>query len=189
MVDAGLKKNKNFLDSAAKPAPYCRMTTLRQEDLTTYVVTKAPEMVKVGLPEIRLTYRPGTCEKMEITSPEMAVNALRKIWSEDLNIRESCYILFLDIKNVTLGYTIHSVGGINRTDVDIRLIFTVAVGCGASSIVFAHNHPSGDVTPSPSDRTIVRNINSACNIMNITLQDSIILGEDAFFSFRSVGIL
>ena len=83
----------------------------------------------------------------------------------------------------------YQIGGISECSTDIRLIFAAAVGCGATSMIFAHNHPSGDTTPSVADRNFTRQLRNSCEIMRIQLADAMIITEEGFFSFRESGVL
>lgn len=161
------------------------MTMIRQEQQAVY----GAALIDDGLPEIQLAYKKGSFPRQAVDSPNAANKVLRQIWKESLNIRESTYILFLNIKNETLGFIEHSTGGISECSTDIRLIFAAAVGCGATSMIFAHNHPSGDTTPSVADRNFTRQLRNSCEIMRIQLVDAMIITEEGFFSFRESGVL
>jgi DNA repair protein RadC len=59
----------------------------------------------------------------------------------------------------------------------------------ATSIIVAHNHPTGNLKPSDADLKITRNIKNAGEILDIKLTDHLIIGENAFFSFQDEGLL
>lgn len=60
---------------------------------------------------------------------------------------------------------------------------------GAAIVIFAHNHPSHDVTPSTEDKTLTRILNEACNAVGILMQDHLIIGQQSHFSFSEKGYL
>ncbi len=68
-----------------------------------------------------------------------------------------------------------------------RDIFIKALLCGATGIILAHNHPSGDVVPSKEDMTLYDKVKEAGKIMDISILDNIIVG-DGYFSFAEAGI-
>lgn len=148
-----------------------------------------PPLLMMACPKFNWFIRKGVFRGKLWIPPNAANKVLRQIWKESLNIRESAYILFLNIKNETLGFIEHSTGGISECSTDIRLIFAAAVGCGATSMIFAHNHPSGDTTPSVADRNFTRQLRNSCEIMRIQLADAMIITEEGFFSFRESGVL
>ncbi len=78
-------------------------------------------------------------------------------------------------------------GSVNSASVDIRKIIEVAIKKGASSIAIAHNHPSGDPTPSFEDIRFTRKISDSCRPINLNFIDHIIVGKKVCFSFRRDG--
>ena len=82
-----------------------------------------------------------------------------------------------------------SKGGITGTIVDVRVLFKIALEHYATSIIVAHNHPTGNLKPSEADLKITKNIKNAGEILNITLADHLIIGEKTFFSFQDQGLL
>lgn len=75
------------------------------------------------------------------------------------------------------------------TVVDPRQILRVALSYGAHSVVLAHNHPSGDPTPSMQDREITRRVGAACQAVGLRLLDHIVVGNGAWSSMATMGIL
>lgn len=82
-------------------------------------------------------------DRPKISSAQDAVRILREIWSSQIEVREEFVVLLLDRSNRVLGYHLLSKGGMTATVVDTRLIFAVALESLATSIILAHNHPSG----------------------------------------------
>lgn len=93
--------------------------------------------------------------------------------------------IFLDQKNHVIYKTQISKGGISGTLVDVRVIFRIAIEHFATSVVVAHNHPTGNLTPSQPDISITRRIKEAGDLLDIKLLDHLIIGENSFFSFPS----
>ena len=82
-----------------------------------------------------------------------------------------------------------SVGGVSGTSVDVRLVIKSALEHRSSSLILAHNHPSGNLQPSQSDRSITFKIRDAAQLFDIQIADHIIVGHETYFSFADEGIL
>jgi DNA repair protein RadC len=76
-------------------------------------------------------------------------------------------VMFLNHSNQVLGVYTVSKGGISGTIADVRLILGVALKCAASSIILAHNNPSGNFTPSSADEMLTLNVKHAAEYMDI----------------------
>jgi len=141
-------------------------------------------------PKLRIVYSRKQLPKdrQKIVSSRDANSVFRKIWSNQVEIREEMYVLFLNRKNMVLGYHILSMGGITGTVADKRLLFAVALNSLATSIIIAHNHPSGNITPSAEDKELTKEVKKTGELMNITLLDHLIIGGDNnYFSFADEG--
>lgn len=102
---------------------------------------------------------------------------------------EEFWVIFLNQKNQIIYKSQISKGGITGTIVDVRVLFKIALEHFATSIIVAHNHPTGNLKPSEADLKITKNIKSAGEIFNIKLADHLIIGENTFFSFQDQGLL
>ena len=102
---------------------------------------------------------------------------------------EEFWVIFLNQKNQIIYKSQISKGGITGTIVDVRVLFKMALEHYATSIIVAHNHPTGNLKPSDADLKITRNIKNAGEILDIKLTDHLIIGENAFFSFQDEGLL
>jgi DNA repair protein RadC len=103
--------------------------------------------------------------------------------------REYFVALFLDIKNNVTGINTVSVGTLSASIVHPREVFKAAILANAAKIIIAHNHPSGDITPSGDDIDTSRRIAEAGEIIGIPVVDSLILGDKDCFSLCSAGLL
>ena len=110
--------------------------------------------------EIEISYKPviKPSEMLKVTCSKDAERILRSVWGNDINYRESFYALYLNRANKVLGYQLISLGGISGTVVDVRCIYQAALKASASSIILAHNHPSGNNDPSDANFKINKNI-------------------------------
>lgn len=95
---------------------------------------------------------------------------------------EELHGLFLDRRHRPLALRRLTSGSDALTVVEPRQIFRVAIGVGAAAVVLAHNHPSGDPTPSAEDRAITERVARAGQIVGVSLLDHLVIGGRAFVS-------
>jgi len=128
--------------------------------------------------------------KRVASSPSEAVALLRPIFDELDADREHFVILALNSANRATGFKVISTGSTNASLADPRTLFRDAIALGAASLVLAHNHPSGDPTPSREDIALTRKLAEGGKLLDINIHDHIILGADAaFVSLAERGIL
>jgi DNA repair protein RadC len=126
-------------------------------------------------------------EKTIIKRSEDAYRVFRSSL-EDL-YQEEFYALFLNQRNQVIQLKQLSIGGMNSTLVDVRILFRMALELKATSIIVAHNHPSGNLNPSEADKALTKKIVESGKIMDINLLDHLILADDKFYSFADAGLL
>lgn len=102
---------------------------------------------------------------------------------------EQFRLLFLDRKNHLLAEEVQQHGTIDHTPVYPREIVKRALEIGAGALVLAHNHPSGDPTPSKEDVAMTKAIVEACKPLGIVVHDHIIIGREGVVSFKNLGLL
>lgn len=98
--------------------------------------------------------------------------------------REVFMVLFLDNQNRLIRTEKMFFGTINQASVHPREVIKAALKCNAAAIIIAHNHPSGECTPSEADRHLTRRIEMACGLVDIRFVDHIIVGKGDYFSFE-----
>ena len=142
-------------------------------------------------PKIRIVYSKNqkASDRAKIVSSRDVYYWFKRLWSSQMQTREEMYALFLNRNNRILGYHILSSGGITGTVVDSRLLFAVALKSLATNIIIAHNHPSGNLNPSPEDIELTKKIKETGNLMDITLLDHLIITKDSYYSFADEGEL
>ena len=96
--------------------------------------------------------------------------------------------LFLNARNQVICRENVSVGSLNASLVHPREVFVPAVGSSAASVILAHNHPSGDVTPSREDIELTRRMVQAGEIMGIEVLDHLIVGSERFLSMKEANV-
>lgn len=126
-------------------------------------------------------------QRVKITSSHVAYQILQKRLS-DLP-HEEFWVLILNRANQVIKEEYLSKGGISGTVVDVRLVCKSAIENNASSLVIAHNHPSGQLLPSEQDKKITKKLNEALQTFEISLLDHLIIGDQNYYSFADEGLL
>ncbi len=103
--------------------------------------------------------------------------------------REFFITLYLNTKNGILRQKVISIGSLNASIVHPREVFRTACVVSASSIIVAHNHPSGDPAPSNEDIEITKKLVESGKIIGINLLDHVIIGHDRNYSFREMALI
>jgi DNA repair protein RadC len=103
--------------------------------------------------------------------------------------REEFRILFLDKRNALIADEVQGVGTIDHTPVYPREIVRRALELGSSALILAHNHPSGDPTPSAADIRMTKDIAAIAQPFGITVHDHLIVGRHGHSSFRGLKLL
>ncbi len=102
---------------------------------------------------------------------------------------EQFRLLFLDGKNALVADEVQSKGTVNHTAVYVREVVKRALELGATALIMAHNHPTGDPTPSRDDIDMTKAIKLALDKVAIQLHDHIIIGRKGHVSLRSLGYI
>ncbi|MEW6020276.1 MAG: DNA repair protein RadC [Pseudomonadota bacterium] len=121
-----------------------------------------------------------------IRSPRDACRAAAAIRSQD---REHFLVLYLNARNVMIRQETVSVGSLNANIVHPREVFRPAIIHGAASVILAHNHPSGDVSPSREDLNLTERLVEAGRLLGIEVLDHLIVSGGRYLSFRSESYL
>jgi hypothetical protein len=121
-----------------------------------------------------------------VKSPVDVANLL-VTYMKDLD-REHLVVVLLDSKNAVIGINTVSIGSLNTAYVCMREVFKPAIIANAAAIAVAHNHPSGDPTPSAEDIAITAKLVEAGKLLDITVLDHIVVGEDRWVSLKERGL-
>jgi DNA repair protein RadC len=145
----------------------------------------------VNIAEIKISYKYGKyfAKNESISNSKDAYTILEPIFSEEMDYRESFHIILMNNSQKILGVSKIADGGTSSVLVDIKLIFQRALKANATTIIIAHNHPSGKLEPSEQDKRITKKIKDACSLLDMVLLDHIILSHLGYYSFADEGIL
>jgi len=104
--------------------------------------------------------------------------------------REHFVVLLLNSKNRLIGINTVSIGSLTSSLAHPREVFKPAILANAAAIIVAHNHPSGEPTPSQEDIEITKRLHAAAELLGIRLLDHIVLGDNGrWYSFQDDGVL
>jgi DNA repair protein RadC len=125
-------------------------------------------------------------ERPQITSPADAANLLMPEMS--LLEQEHLRVLLLDTKHHVLDSPTVYVGNVNTSVVRVAELFREAVKLNCVAIIVAHNHPSGDPTPSPDDIRVTEQMVQAGKMLDIEVLDHLIIGHQRYVSLKERGL-
>lgn len=129
-------------------------------------------------------------EDKKISSPSKARDILEEVFELSELAEEVFIIMCLDTKNKVTGLFKVSQGSLNSSIVHPREVFKRALMQNANSIILAHNHPSGDTTPSSEDISVTKRLDEAGNLLGVDVLDHIIVGANGNYkSFKEEGLL
>jgi len=147
-------------------------------------------MKKIKLPELKIKVKATKGDEFYIKNSEDIVQVLRNVFNADtIQWTEEFILVCLNRAHKVIGYYKVGAGGFSGVVCDVKVIMTMALQSSASSLIVAHNHPSGNLKPSANDKSMTDKINAACKILDINLLDHIILTADGSYSFAEEGYL
>lgn len=139
---------------------------------------------------VRYSSKVPEYSRVKITQSDDAVDVLHAKWDEGkIEHVEEFKIILLNRANQVLGVADISSGGVSGCTADPKIIFQIALVSNASSIVLAHNHPSGNLKPSEADCQLTRKLKEGGKFLDCPILDHVILTKSGYFSFADNGIL
>ena len=124
-------------------------------------------------------------EKVRLTSSKDASDHIMKVLEKMDHIdigKEHFWVIHLNGRNVITSVDLVAVGCATSSLVHPREVFRRAVNLGSIAVIFSHNHPSGDPTPSPEDQRLTERLVEAGNILGIKVLDHIIVATEGYTS-------
>ncbi len=142
--------------------------------------------------EVELVYRNKIKpeERPKVRHSSNAYDLLLAAWDMNkIELVEQFMILLLDRSNACLGISLVSTGAISACLVDPKIIFATALKARASSIVLAHNHPSGNMRPSQADISLTQKIVLGGKYLDIGVPDHLLISPTGYYSFGDEGLM
>ncbi len=121
----------------------------------------------------------------ELTDPEKVYKLIKSKLTD--YHKEHFYIITMNTRNWSISQV--SVGTLNSSLAHPREVFSEAIKAKAASVIFAHNHPSGNTTPSEDDISTTKRLVESGKILGIEVLDHVIVGKDQYMSFKQQGLL
>ena len=129
----------------------------------------------------------GPEDAPSINCPQDIYNVLGPEMSQ--LVQEQLRVLLLNTKNVVVGQRVVYQGNVNSSMIRAAEVFRPAVVEAVPAVIVAHNHPSGDPSPSPEDVLITRKLKQAAELLDIDLLDHMVIGRAKFVSLKSRGLM
>lgn len=119
-----------------------------------------------------------------------AEDYFRRVWNPDtIDYLEEVYLACVDTRLQPLGWVKLATGGFDSVPIDPRVVFGIALQTASAGILLAHNHPSGDLSPSLKDLETTARLKAAGETLGVKLHDHLILGRDGAVSLAERGHL
>lgn len=148
------------------------------------------DFLKWNVSKLKIEYRKVILSEQIVRNSGDLFRLFVTFWDKGaIELREDFAVLLFDTQNQMIGYNKLFSGGIDRMHVDIKLIYSVALAANASAIAVAHNHPSGNVLPSPNDHHLTRDLCNGCEVLRIKMLDHLIISPTKYFSFADEGYI
>lgn len=142
------------------------------------------------IPEIKLSYFSNALSAPSIRTSHDVYELLLQYFDDDqLDLREEFVVLYLNRAHRVIGVHRHSHGSAVSTVTDLRIMFAVALKSNAISMIIAHNHPSGNLKPSPQDISLTEKVKSIAKFHDIAFLDHMIVTRSGYYSFADEGDL
>jgi DNA repair protein RadC len=124
------------------------------------------------LARITVSYKSGVQNTVPITGNDDAYEMILSVWDKELlNIQEQVMAFFLNRRNQLIGYRLICSGNTYQCFVDNKLLASIALHTMACTVILAHNHPSGNLTPSDQDEVITQKTKAALELIEVKLLD------------------
>jgi len=162
--------------------PPARRTQKRQKRLLDKTMAKLRQLHD----ELNSQLYTHPTERPAIHSPQDAFEILR-CFLGGLD-HEELWVMNLDTRNRVMHLVKLYQGSVNSSQVRVAEVFRAAITDNAPAILLAHNHPSGDPSPSPDDVSVTRAILQAGKLLDIELLDHLVITQDRFVSLKERGL-
>ncbi len=142
-------------------------------------------------PIVKLSYtrEPGQAFNLKLESARECYEVLKPLFADCMDHHEEFRIILVNRRNLVIGTHLVGQGGLTATVADVQIILQAAILSNCTSIVLAHNHPSGNLQPSKSDVDLTERCKYVLKYMGLNLLDHLILTSEGYYSFADQGIL
>jgi DNA repair protein RadC len=140
--------------------------------------------------EISVSFKPGVLNSKPFISIDDIYLFIKSVWNKELiNLQEQFMALYFNRSNKLIGWKLISTGTQQVTLVDVKFLVCLALQCMASSVIVAHNHPSGNLKPSKQDEDVTLQIKKTLKLIDVKLLDHLIISESGYLSMNDKELL
>lgn len=142
--------------------------------------------------EVKLVYsrKVRANDRPQVSASQDAYVLFRENWDDlTINLNEQFKVMLLDRNNRCMGISTVSSGGVSGTVVDPKLIFALALKGRACQLIVAHNHPSGNLSPSNQDFQITKRLCDVGKCLDLEVLDHLILTDESYYSMAVEGLM
>jgi len=172
---------------------YCGNNLKELQRLSIHDLIKIGKITQAQAARIIAAFELSTRKDLQDTLYRGKLSSSRDTFEALIDLQELQYeefhILCLDRANRIIQRVKISEGGISGTVADPKKIFKIAIDLNSSSMILAHNHPSGNVSPSEADIGLTRKLKEAGLLLDMPVLDHLIIGGTNFYSFADEGLL
>ena len=161
-------------------------TALSYEQVVDLITRTKARQWSAALELCRRAFKKGCGILPAISSPTDTIPFLAGIKDEK---KEHFLCLYMNARNQVVHKETISIGSLSASIVHPREVFGVAIQHSAASILLAHNHPSGEVSPSKDDIELTRRLQKAGEIMGVEILDHLIISANDFLSLKERGLM
>lgn len=127
--------------------------------------------------------------KVKISHSKEVYEYIKDLWPVDINYREAMAAVYLNRANNTVGFSILGIGGVSGVIADGKILFQEILSCNASACVVIHNHPSGNLVPSETDKRLTKKWQQFAKLIDIEILDHLIIAENGYVSMADEGLM
>lgn len=152
-------------------------------------MTKVAKKNESTLSEITVSYssKIPARERTQIHNSRDIFELLVPVFSCCLEHHEEAWAVYMNNQHRVLGMSKIGQGGFSETTVDPKIVLQIALKVNASSVVLAHNHPSGNPTPSSCDDRITSKLKSGASFLDIQFTDHLVICDEIYYSYADEG--
>lgn len=165
------------------------LSTMSIQELMTIKGIKQAKAIQI-LASIELSKRISR-EKSKVKMQIQGIDSVHPWLNQEIGFKEQEHflVMFLNVRLEMISYKIMFVGTESNANISVKTIFQEALFQKASRIICAHNHPSGDVTPSNADLSLTSRMCETGKILGIDVVDHVIVGKNNYISLKAEGYM
>ena len=147
--------------------------------------TTRKDLLKLHYVELIYKTSIKSTDRIRINDPDGVYLLAKEILGDRMEHHEEVYLILLNQASKILGVALVSRGSVNKTVVDIKIIFQHVILSNSSRIILFHNHPSGNCKPSKADDELTKNITQLSSLAGVDFIDHLIVSDDDYYSYSN----